>query len=256
MLFILCGFFIFMFFQHIWFLIALWKKRNDFADVAWALGFPLYGVIHSILSSNLSARPLIILGCVTLWAFRLAFHISQRMWVSHEDARYQAMRNSWKGHEIRNSYLRVFMLQGLLLSIVALPVIVIFWVPIKPFQWSDWLGISLFLTGFMIESVADWQLSQFKKIKKPGQIMQTGLWRYSRHPNYFGEILLWWGLGIMVSFAGTWIAIIGPLCLTFLIITISGIPLIEGKYKGNPEFEKYKQRTSMLWLWFPKKTNG
>ena len=115
-------------------------------------------------------------------------------------------------------------------------------------------GSLVWITGFLFQTIGDFQLTRFAKTKQPGQIMQTGLWKYSRHPNYFGEIAMWWGIWLMVATLpyGMW-AIISPLTITFLLAKVSGIPMLEAKYKGNPAFEAYKQSTPALIPWFPKK---
>jgi steroid 5-alpha reductase family enzyme len=115
-------------------------------------------------------------------------------------------------------------------------------------------GTLIWITGFLFQAIGDYQLAGFAKTKQPGQIMQTGLWRYSRHPNYFGEILMWWAIWLMVVTLpyGVW-AIISPLSITFLLAKVSGVPMLEAKYKGNAEFEAYKKRTPALFPWFPKK---
>ncbi len=112
------------------------------------------------------------------------------------------------------------------------------------------LGGVVFFTGFLIESIADWQLSQFKKNSaNKGKIMTQGLWSRSRHPNYFGEILVWWGIFIYtLPLSHGWIGVVSPITLTFLLVKVSGVPMLERKYEGNIQYEKYKQTTPRLWL--------
>jgi steroid 5-alpha reductase family enzyme len=114
-------------------------------------------------------------------------------------------------------------------------------------------GFIVWLTGLIVEAVADKQLTQFRNIRQPGQIIQTGLWKYSRHPNYFGEILIWWGIFIIVLPLpfGIW-GIISPITITYLLAFVSGVPMLEKKYEGNPAFQSYKKQTSALIPWFPK----
>jgi steroid 5-alpha reductase family enzyme len=243
-------------YQHAWCAIALLRKRNDLADIAWGLGFPVLGWANWLLSPSRSLRATIVVSLVTLWGVRLALHLATRAWGRPEDARYKEMRKGWGGKEVLNTYLKIFMLQGAFLLIVALPVIEVSGLDNTSIGFTDYLGIIVFCVGFMIETVSDRQLFLFVKTKKPGQVMQTGLWRYSRHPNYFGEILLWWGLAISVCFAGAWTAVIGPLVITFLILKVSGIPMLEKRYEGNPAFEDYKKRTQKFFPWFPKKVRS
>jgi steroid 5-alpha reductase family enzyme len=107
----------------------------------------------------------------------------------------------------------------------------------------------LWLSGFMVQAIADYQLSSFKKHKQPGQILQTGLWQYSRHPNYLGEIIMWWGIWLILP---AWWTLISPILITYLIAFVSGVPMLEEKYKGNPAFEAYKKRTPALFPRWPK----
>jgi steroid 5-alpha reductase family enzyme len=242
-----------LFSQHLVFGFAAWRRRNDFADIAWGLGFVVVGCFNWFLTPSPSPRGDLVLALVTLWGVRLMQHIGSRVASHGEDARYQAMRKGWGDHQAWNSYVKVFMLQGALLAVVSLPVIFGVSLASSPWRWTDLLGAALFLFGLAVETISDRQLARFVRTKKPGQIMQTGLWKYSRHPNYFGEILLWWALAVIVCATGAWIAAVGPLMITALILKVSGIPMIENRYAGNPDFERYKKRTSAFFLWFPKK---
>jgi steroid 5-alpha reductase family enzyme len=114
--------------------------------------------------------------------------------------------------------------------------------------WLTWLGAGLWLVGFVVESVADRQLAAFIKDKSnKGKVLDTGLWRYSRHPNYFGELLQWWAIGLIAAqTAYGWIGFAGPLLLTILIVFVSGIPPIENRRRDNPAYQDYKRRTSRL----------
>jgi steroid 5-alpha reductase family enzyme len=147
------------------------------------------------------------------------------------------------------------LLQGLFLLIIISPVIhVTVELPVK---WNafTWIGLCCWIVGFYFQMVADWQLVVFKSDKNnKGLIIQTGLWRYSRHPNYFGEIMMWWGIFIItIPFANSFYFIISPLTITLLLVFVSGIPMLEKKYKGNPAFENYKKRTSVLIPMAPRK---
>ena len=138
------------------------------------------------------------------------------------------------------------MLQGILLLMVAIPVIFVNQAPAAPLGWFDLVGLTVWLTGFCFESVGDWQLLKF--IRNPantGKMMTSGLWRYTRHPNYFGEVTLWWGIWLMVlALPGGLISVVGPLTITFLILKVSGIPMLEKPYEDCPDFQEHKRRTS------------
>lgn len=271
----------------LWFGVAAWKSRNDLADTAWGPGF-LVGALYcafnrdwnSYWSSQLSPHndayrsqtPLlsyVILGMVGIWALRLSTYIFFRSQGKPEDFRYQKMRQEWGSSVFWRSYLQVFVLQACVLLLVGLPV----WlsllgapenaessrlIPLR-LNYLAWIGVGVWIAGLTFEAVADAQMGAFRRDKtkrsvKSSSVMQSGLWKYSRHPNYFGESVLWFGIYLvcLANTAPVW-TIIGPLTLTFLLVRVSGIPLLEKKYKGNAEFETYQKRTSSFIPWFTKK---
>ncbi len=230
----------------LWFVVAILVKRNDVADIAWGLGFVVIAWLAYFLS-DFSPKALLVNTMVSVWGLRLSWHIFQRNRGKSEDFRYHQWRMEWKHFYLR-SFFQVFMLQGLFLYITVLPVIYINTHSTDGFHFLDGIGMLLWLTGFYFESVGDYQLKQFKSNpNNKGKIITTGLWRYSRHPNYFGEAVQWWGIFIMaVTMPGGWMTIIGPLTITYLLRYVSGVPMLERKYQGNPEFEDYKKRTSVF----------
>ncbi len=244
--FIHCFIIIFIY-ATVWFAAAVYKKRNDIADIAWGIG---YIVICGYLLYSYPASPVSILSyiLVTLWGLRLSLHIYHRNKNKTEDFRYRAWREEWGNTFYLRSYGQVFLLQGVLLIVILSPVIHV--AVAETYTWNGftWVGLFCWLIGFYFQAVADWQLSVFiKERKDPGAIMQTGLWKYSRHPNYFGELMMWWGIFIItLPVTNSFYFIIGPLTITLLIVFVSGIPMLEKKYAGNPAFEDYKKRTSVL----------
>ncbi len=239
-----------------WFIISLIKRRNDVADIAWGLGFCIvawttYQKNQPLLSTSNIATIL-----VTIWAVRLSTHIYFRNRTKTEDYRYRTWREVWGKWFYIRSFLQVFIFQGILLLIISTPIL------IANTQFSQdenivlkILGIGIWSLGFFFETVGDRQLSIFIKNKNnQGKILTTGLWKYSRHPNYFGEITQWWALWILtLSHPYGWAGIIGPLTITFLILKVSGIPLLEKKMERNPNFNTYKEKTSILFPLPPKK---
>jgi steroid 5-alpha reductase family enzyme len=239
----------------VWFLISIIKKRNDVADMAWGLGFIFIAGLLMINNNSFGFLNFLTLILVTIWGLRLAIHIFIRNRKKAEDYRYEEWRQQWGKYFYIRSYLQIFLLQGLLMLIISMPIILIMSVKNDGFNIINILGILIWFIGFLVESTADKQLADF--IKNPtnkGKIMMDGLWHYSRHPNYFGEVTQWWGLFIMaVTLPFGTIGILGPLMITFLILKVSGVPLLEKKYIGNVDYEKYKKKTSVFVPWFPKK---
>lgn len=237
-----------------WFIAAQIRGRNDIADVAWGLGFILATIVSLLAGGIYPLRGLLVSGLVLLWGIRLAVHIHSRNRGKGEDKRYRQWREEWGTWFVLRSFLQVFLLQGILLLMVAVPVIFVNQAPATPLGWLDLLGLAIWLTGFCFESVGDRQLLKF--IRNPankGKLMTTGLWRYTRHPNYFGEVTLWWGIWLMtLTLSGGWLTIIGPLTITFLILKVSGIPMLEKHYEERADFQEYKRRTSPFFPLPPK----
>ena len=231
-----------------WFIVSLLKKRNDVADIAWGLGFVIMTWSSFFLSTASGWRAFLVATLVSVWGLRLAWHIHKRNKNKTEDYRYLAWRKEWGKYFYLRSYLQVYLLQGFLLFLIVLPVLIINKNSSANLGWLDLVGLAIWFLGFYFEAVGDAQLAKF--IQNPdnkGKLMQSGLWAYTRHPNYFGEVTQWWGIWLIaLSVPNTLFAIISPITITFLILKVSGIPLLEKKMDENPEFESYKKRVSMF----------
>ncbi len=228
------------------FVLALIRKRNDIADVGWGLGFILVAVVSLLANGNVTPRKTLVLALVVLWGLRLAIHIGLRNRGKKEDYRYKQWRDDWGDNWVIRSYLQVFLLQGFFMLLITFPVTLANTYDVGPLGPLDWIGVLVWAVGFFFETVGDYQLTQF--VTNPanrGKIMKYGLWQYTRHPNYFGEVTQWWGVFLIVlSVPNAWMGVIGPLTISFLILKASGIPLLEKQFEGNPEWEEYKRRTS------------
>jgi steroid 5-alpha reductase family enzyme len=237
------------------FLIALLFKDNSIVDVAWGLGFILVALTSFLLRPGFETRHVVILVLVAVWGLRLALHIFLRNRGRGEDFRYAKWRRDWGRWFIPRSFLQIFMLQGVFMLIIASPVILIIHSSRKGLTVLDGLGAALWLFGFLFEAVGDFQLKSFKRdLGSRGKIMTSGLWRYTRHPNYFGEAALWWGVFLIaLSVPGGVVGIISPLTISFLLLKVSGVTMLEKKYSGNEEFAAYARRTSAFFPWFLKK---
>lgn len=238
-----------------WFLVSLVKKRNDVADVAWGLGFVLITWVSFFLADASGIRSMLVGMLVSIWGLRLAWHIHSRNKGKAEDYRYQEWRKAWGKWFYPRSYLQVYLLQGALLFLIASPVLRINEAPGTELGWLDGVGLAVWLVGFYFEAVGDAQLNRFiKNPENKGRLMQGGLWAYTRHPNYFGEVTQWWGIWLLaLSVSNGWLSIIGPLTITFLILKVSGIPMLEKKMAQHPDFVEYKRKTSVFIPMIPKR---
>ena len=245
----------------LFFIIAQVKTNNGLADMAWGLGFVVVAVTSLIYAGTYTISALVITALVMIWGFRLFFFIGLRNWNKPEDFRYVNMRKKWKTKIPLKAFIFVFMFQGLLLYIISMPIQI---VNLNGLNFTDnksyivlILGTLLWLFGFYFEAVGDAQLKQFKKDPaNKGQIMQTGLWKFTRHPNYFGESVMWWAIWVisLSSFVlSSLFGIVGPLLITYLLLFVSGVPLLEKKYKDNPLFQEYARKTSIFIPLPPKK---
>lgn len=246
-------------FMTLIFLLALRLGDNSIVDVAYGLAFVLVGWSSYLVYGSGHGRQLLMLGLVTLWGLRLAGHIRLRKrGEAGEDFRYRQWRLEWGETVVWRSFLQIFMLQGAVIFVVALPLLLVISQPGGPLGLLDLFGLGLWLFGFGFEALGDWQLLRFKhNPANKGRIIQSGLWRFSRHPNYFGEATLWWGLWLIALGApyGA-IAILSPLLIDFLLLKVSGIPMLEAKYRDNPEFAAYQRRTNAFFPGLPKGSTG
>lgn len=240
-------------YMTILYLVALWRQDNSVADVAWGPGFILAAWSTLFLDGSFSGRQLVTGALVSVWGLRLAFRIYLRNRGRGEDERYRKWREEWGRSFIIRSYLQVFLLQGAILLLNSAPVLFINSSRAEGLGLLDLAGVLVWVLGFSFESVADWQLDRF--IRNPenrGKIMDRGLWRYSRHPNYFGEVTMWWGIYLIaLSVPWGWASIIGPLTISYIILFVSGVPMTERFMENNPAFADYKRRTSAFFPWLP-----
>jgi len=238
----------------VFFVASLILRDNGIADVAWGGGFILVALATFLQYVHVHPRQLLVLLLVCAWGVRLAAYIRARNRGQGEDFRYRKWREEWGDNFVLRSFLQVYMLQGAALVLVAAPIWVVNHDPGGHLGWLDLVGALVWTVGFAFEGLGDWQLLRFMRDPaSEGRIMQTGLWKYTRHPNYFGEATLWWGVFLIALGAPHgWVAIVSPLTIDFLLLKVSGIPMLEKRWEGNPDFEDYKRRTNALVPWFPR----
>ena len=239
----------------IWFIVAVVKNRNDVADIAWGGGFVCAALTAYIVQGINETRSTLVLLLVITWGMRLLLHIGISNRGKPEDRRYKAWREEWGSTYLVRSFLQVFLLQGFLLLVISLPVTLAITRSGPPLAVLDGIGFCIWLLGFLFEAIGDFQLLQFKKNPaNKGRIMNIGLWRYTRHPNYFGEVTLWWGIFLIcLAVPGSIWTVAGPLTITWLILKVSGTPLLEKRYVDNPEYAEYIKSTSSFFPLPPKR---
>ena len=228
-------------------LVSLIKRDVSIVDPLWPMVFVAVAWSVWLWGDGAgSGRDGLMLVMVSAWGLRLGGHLTARKWGEPEDFRYQSLRRRLPPFWLW-SLLVVFMLQGLLAVVVSLPVQEVLGDPgPSPLGWLDWIGAAVWAVGFGFETVSDEQLRRFKADPaNRGQVMDRGLWRYSRHPNYFGDCVVWWGIYLVAASAGAWWTIAGPLVMTFLLLRVSGVALLERSIgKRRPGYAEYAARTS------------
>lgn len=240
----------------IW-LISLPLKNAGIVDIFWGPGFVLAaGVYFFSTPDGFLTRKLFILALVAIWGLRLGLHIAIRSVGKSEDYRYANWRQSGGANWWRVSYVRVFLLQGAIMWVIAMPLLVAQFQPAPAaLTLFDFVGIALWIIGFFFEAVGDWQLMRFKADPaNKGKVMRTGLWRYTRHPNYFGDATVWWGyFFIALSVPFGWLTVICPVIMTILLMRVSGVALLEHNLKKTkPEYADYIASTNAFFPGLPR----
>lgn len=239
-------------YMTVWFMVARFTARSDVIDSAWGLGFIFVAWIAWAGNGKSVGIKLLAAEFVTLWGLRLFLHIFTRNIHKNEDHRYEAYRHKWGRWFWPQAYFKLFLLQGLLLLVISTTTVAIMTATHTMWLWLAVVGFVVWAVGMIIEAEADAELRKFIRTKKPNEIMTTGLWRYSRHPNYFGEIASWCGAALVAISLGQWWGIIGTLVIAFLIIRVSGVPPLEKHYASNKAYQKYRKHTSVLVPWLPR----
>lgn len=248
----------------IFYVISLFDKKVNTVDIAYGLGFMVAAIVPWLLSDDplyIVERKIIMTGLVILWGLRIAIFLTLRTFgkdeKTKEDRRFKTFRDQWGKTFWWRSFVQLYVSQVILVFIIGFPVIVTTAQTSTGLEITDYVGIGIWVIGFFFEFTADFQMYFFKKNPaNKGKIMTKGLWKISRHPNYFGEITMWFGIFILGLAPYGWlnfIGIISPILIALTLIFVSGIPLAEKRFEGNNEFQEYKRKTSVLFPWFPKK---
>ncbi|MEP6782327.1 MAG: DUF1295 domain-containing protein [Acidobacteriota bacterium] len=233
-------------FTGLW-LVSLLVKNSSIVDMWWGPGILLIGLAYKLTTNGASGRGYLVLSLLTIWAVRLAWYIGARNIGHGEDFRYAKWRRergtSWWWY----SYFKVFVLQAVVAWIISMPLYYAIAAP-RPLQFTGWdiAATIAFTIGYVFESVGDDQLRRFKaNPANKGHVLDSGLWRFTRHPNYFGEALLWWGFGLFSVATGGYLGVIGPAIMTFFLVRVSGVALLEKTLRETkPAYADYIKRTS------------
>jgi steroid 5-alpha reductase family enzyme len=237
-------------------LVSLRLKNSSIADVFWGLGFVIATWIYFCLSPDgFPLRKWLVSILVTLWGLRLSLYLLGRNWGGPEDFRYRVWRKKAGARWGWRSLFKVFLQQGFLIWIISAPLLAA-QQGAKPAHLIlfDFLVVGVWGLGFFLESVGDFQLARFKADPaNEGKIMDRGLWRWTRHPNYFGDSLQWWGFFMFAAFTGGWWTIFSPILMTLLLLRVSGVVHLERTLKTRPGYMEYIQKTSAFIPWLPRK---
>jgi steroid 5-alpha reductase family enzyme len=229
-------------------LLSVYLRNSSIVDVFWGIGFALVAIGGFVWGQALAApRSILISAMVCVWGLRLAGYLLWRNTGHGEDPRYAAMRRRWGARFWWVSLVSVFALQGAILWIVSLPIQAVQAAPGGPLGGLDAVGVAVWLVGLLFESVGDHQLARFKADPaNEGAVMDRGLWRYTRHPNYFGDFCIWWGMfAVALSAPYGLYTIASPALMSFLLLRVSGVPLLErGMHNRHPRYADYTRRTS------------
>ncbi len=239
-------------------LISLPLRNASIVDPFWGTGFILLAWITYVRQTTVAPRSLLLCGLVTFWGLRLSLYLLWRNSGHGEDDRYAVMRRFHGDRFWWLSLFTVFLLQAVILWVVALPILMTT-DPTAQSPWNAWDvgGVLLWSFGMFFETVGDWQLACFKSDSaNRGKVLRHGLWRYTRHPNYFGDFCVWWGIYSIAVAGGAWWTIISPLTMSVLLMRISGVTLLESTIQDRrPDYADYRQTTNAFFPWRPKSSN-
>ncbi len=237
-------------------LLSLKIRNAGIVDAFWGSGFVVCCWVYFAFSKHgYLPRKVLLASMVTLWGVRLSLHIMGRNWGKDEDFRYRKWREEAGTSWWWRSFIHVFLLQGILLWVISAPFLIA-QIRMLPQRWTllDIAAVPVWLTGFFFETAGDWQLRRFRKNpENKGKVLDSGVWRYTRHPNYFGDAVQWWAYFLVAASTGAWWTVFSPLVMTYLLVNVSGVPLLEKSLLENrPGYREYVQKTPAFFPWFPR----
>ncbi len=237
-------------------LISIWIKNVSIVDLFWGFGFVLAAGVYFIFTEGFGTRKTLLLTMVAIWGLRLSIYLAWRNAGKGEDFRYQKFRKDFGENRYWwYSFFSVFLLQGVLMWLISAPLLGAQIYQDDSLGILDFIGIAIWITGFVFEAGGDLQLARFKaNPSHKGKILNSGFWHYTRHPNYFGDVAVWFGYALICLSAGSYIPVLGSVLMTALIIKVSGVALLEKTLNTTkPGYQEYVRKTSAFVPWFPKK---
>ncbi len=237
-------------------LLSLALRNSSIVDIFWGAGFVVSAWFYfGLTPDGFLLRKMLIAILTTIWGLRLSLYILWRNWGKEEDFRYKVWRKDAGASWWWRSFFKVFLLQGILMWIISAPLLAAqFKATPGRLTVLDFSGVLLWLIGFFFEAAGDVQLARFKSDPaNKGKVMNRGVWRYTRHPNYFGDSAQWWSYYLIALSAGGWWTIFSPILMTLFLLRVSGVTLLEKTLAARPGYEEYIQTTSAFIPWFPHK---
>ena len=229
-------------------LVSLVLRDSSIVDSFWGVGFvAIAGCVAAASPAGLPARAWLLGALVAAWGLRLSHYVFRRNKGKGEDYRYRRWRDAAGRSWWWRSFFKVFLLQGVIMWLVAAPVVAVMGARGQPpLGWADALGVAVWAVGMFFEAAGDWQLARFKADPaNKGRLFTGGVWRYTRHPNYFGDASVWWGHFLVPAAAGTWGTVFSPLLMTFLLVRVSGVTMLEPALReSKPGYREYARSTS------------
>lgn len=237
-------------------IVSIPLKNVSIVDPFWGIGFIVATSVYFFFEGEMLSRNILVYVLVSIWGLRLSIYLLIRNYGKGEDFRYQEFRRQYGPNRYWwFSLFQVFLLQGALIMFVSLPILGVRTHTItNELNAIDYFAVLVWIVGFLFESIGDYQLARFKKdATNKGKVLNTGLWRYTRHPNYFGDAAVWWSFGLFSLSSGAYWHIVGSILMTYLIIKISGVSLLETSLnKAKPKYKEYIAKTNAFLPWLPK----
>ncbi|HLP74019.1 MAG TPA: DUF1295 domain-containing protein [Bacteroidales bacterium] len=247
---------IIMAFMTMLWIVSAAVKNVSIVDIFWGLGFIIVCIFYFLKADGLSSRKIILTILVAAWGLRLSGYLAWRNTGKGEDFRYREFRKNYGKNYWWISFFQTFLLQGVLMWLISAPLLgAQYGKGSDHLNVLDYAGMMFWLTGFVFETFGDLQLARFRSDpSNKGKVLDSGLWKYTRHPNYFGDSAVWWGFGLFCLAAGSFFPVLGSILMTALIIKVSGVSLLEKSLNSKkPGYREYARRTSAFIPWFPKK---